>query len=83
MSRKHATIKQDFRRAMGCPHGGEIKHSAGFPGGGGTMQTSLIIESNGSGKEKLDKLLNEGWTVVSITANHGKSYNDFLIILEK
>ncbi len=47
------------------------------------MQTSLIIESNGSGKEKLDKLLNEGWTVVSITANHGKSYNDFLIILEK
>lgn len=47
------------------------------------MQTSLIIESNGSGKEKLDRLLNEGWTVVSITANHGKSYNDFLIILEK
>lgn len=47
------------------------------------MQTSLIIESNGSGKEKLDKLLSEGWTVLSITANHGKSYNDFLIILEK
>jgi len=48
-----------------------------------TMQTSLIIESNGSGKEKLDGLLKEGWTVHSITANHGKSYNDFLIILEK
>jgi hypothetical protein len=47
------------------------------------MQTSLIIESNGSGKEKLDTLLKEGHAVVSITANHGKSYNDFLIILEK
>lgn len=47
------------------------------------MQTSLIIESNGSGKEKLDQLLREGWTVVSVTANHGRSYNDFLIILEK
>jgi hypothetical protein len=47
------------------------------------MQKSLIIESNGSGKEKLERLLEEGWTVVSITANHGKSYNDFLIILEK
>lgn len=47
------------------------------------MQTSLIIESNGSGKDKLDNLLKEGWTVQSITANHGKSYNDFLIILEK
>ena len=47
------------------------------------MQTSLIIESNGSGKEKLDQLLKEDWTVSSITANHGKSYNDFLIILEK
>jgi len=47
------------------------------------MQTSLIIESNGSGKEKLDSLLKDGWTVSSITANHGKSYNDFLIILEK
>ena len=47
------------------------------------MQTSLIIESNGSGKEKLDQLLKEGWTVNSITANHGKSYNDFLIILDK
>ncbi|MFA7692318.1 MAG: hypothetical protein GX117_02590 [Candidatus Hydrogenedentes bacterium] len=47
------------------------------------MQTSLIIESNGSGKEKLEALLREGYTVVSITANHGRSYNDFLIILEK
>ena len=47
------------------------------------MQTSLIIESNGSGKDKLDALLREGYTVKSITANHGKSYNDFLIILEK
>ena len=49
----------------------------------GPMQTSLIIESNGSGKEKLEDLLRDGWTVSSITANHGKSYNDFLIILEK
>lgn len=47
------------------------------------MLTSLIIESNGSGKQKLDQLLGEGWTVQSVTANHGKSYNDFLIILEK
>lgn len=47
------------------------------------MQKALIIESNGSGKDKLDKMLEEGWTVVSITANHGKSYNDFLIILER
>mgnify|MGYP000667708625 FL=1 len=47
------------------------------------MQTSLIIESNGSGKEKLEALLKEGWSVVSVTANHGKSYNDFLVILEK
>ena len=47
------------------------------------MQTSLIIESNGSGKERLEDLLQDGWTVSSITANHGKSYNDFLVILEK
>ncbi len=47
------------------------------------MQTSLIIESNGSGKEKLEKLLQEGWNVASVTPNHGKSYNDFLVILEK
>lgn len=47
------------------------------------MQTSLIIESNGSGKERLNDMLDDGWVVVSITANHGKSYNDFLIILER
>jgi hypothetical protein len=47
------------------------------------MQKALIIESNGSGKENLDAALEDGWTVVSVTANHGKSYNDFLIILEK
>lgn len=47
------------------------------------MQTALIIESNGSGKEKLNSMLEDGWTVHSITANHGKSYNDFLIILER
>ncbi|MBX3177890.1 MAG: hypothetical protein KF886_11050 [Candidatus Hydrogenedentes bacterium] len=47
------------------------------------MQSSLIIESNGSNKDKLDQMLKEGWTVASITANHGKSYNDFLVILEK
>ena len=47
------------------------------------MQTSLIIESNGSGKDKLDDLLADGWVVVSVTANHGRSYNDFLVILEK
>ncbi len=47
------------------------------------MQSSLIIESNGSNKEKLEKMLSEGWTVVSITANHGKSYNDFLVIVEQ
>lgn len=47
------------------------------------MQTSLIIESNGSGKEKLEGFLKDGWTVNSVTANHGKSYNDFLVILEK
>lgn len=47
------------------------------------MQTSLIIESNGRGKNELDRLLEEGWVVVSVTPNHGKSYNDFLVILEK
>lgn len=47
------------------------------------MQTSLIIESNGSGKEKLDDLLDQGWVIVSVTPNHGRSYNDFLVILEK
>ncbi len=47
------------------------------------MQKAIIIESNGSGKEKLDAALNDGYTVVSITPNDGKSYNDFLIILEQ
>lgn len=47
------------------------------------MQTSLIIQSNGTGKHDLEDLLREGWEVVSITANNGPSYNDFLIILEK
>lgn len=47
------------------------------------MQTSVIIQSNGSGKDELDKLLREGWRVVSVTPNDGKSYNDFLIILEQ
>ncbi len=47
------------------------------------MQRSLIIQSNGSGKDKLDALLDEGWKVVSVTANHGNSYNDFLVVLER
>lgn len=46
------------------------------------MQKALIIQSNGSGKDKLDALLEDGWVVVSITPNDGNSYNDFLIILE-
>jgi len=46
------------------------------------MQQSLIIQSNGSGKEDLEEMLRDGWTVASITANNGPSYNDFLIILE-
>ena len=46
------------------------------------MQQSLIIQSNGSGKEDLEDQLRNGWSVVSITANNGPSYNDFLIILE-
>lgn len=47
------------------------------------MQKSVIVQSNGSGKDELDALLREGWTVVSVTPNDGKSYNDFLIILEQ
>ena len=47
------------------------------------MQTALIIQSNGSGKEKLDSLLEDGWVVVSVTPNNGQSYNDFLVILER
>lgn len=46
------------------------------------MQKALIIQSNGSGKDKLDSLLEDGWTVLSVTPNNGQSYNDFLIILE-
>lgn len=51
--------------------------------GGDVMQTSVIIQSNGSGKDDLDRLLKDGWRVVSVTANDGKSYNDFLVILER
>lgn len=47
------------------------------------MQKALIIQSNGSGKNHLEDLLSEGWAVVSITANNGPSYNDFLVVLEK
>jgi hypothetical protein len=47
------------------------------------MQKALIIQSNGSGKNHLEDLLNEDWVVVSITANNGPSYNDFLVVLEK
>ncbi len=47
------------------------------------MQKALIVQSNGSGKEDLEHDLKEGWTIVSITANNGPSYNDFLIILQK
>ena len=46
------------------------------------MQRALIIQSNGSGKEDLEDLLQDGWGVTSITVNNGPSYNDFLIILE-
>lgn len=47
------------------------------------MQTAIIIQSNGSGKDLLDAKLEQGWTVVSVTGNDGQSYNDFLVILEK
>lgn len=47
------------------------------------MQKAIIIQSNGSGKNELEDALCKGWRVVSITANNGASYNDFLIILEK
>lgn len=46
------------------------------------MQHAMIIQSNGSGKEDLENYLRKGWTIVSITANNGPSYNDFLIVLE-
>ena len=47
------------------------------------MQKALIIQSNGSGKEDLESDLQDGWTVVSVAANNGHSYNDFLVILQK
>jgi hypothetical protein len=47
------------------------------------MQKALIIQSNGAGKARLADMLREGWRVVSINANNGPSYNDFLIVLEK
>lgn len=46
------------------------------------MQKTLIIQSNGSGKQELEEYLKDGWTMSSITANNGQSYNDFLIVLE-
>ncbi len=46
------------------------------------MQKSVIIQSNGSGKDELDALLRQGYTVVSVTPNNGKSYNDFLVIVQ-
>lgn len=46
------------------------------------MQKTVIIQSNGSGKNELDDLLREGWAVKSVTPNNGQSYNDFLVILE-
>ena len=47
------------------------------------MQKAVIIQSNGSGKDKLDTLLEQGWAVVSVTPNNGNSYNDFLVIVER
>lgn len=47
------------------------------------MQRALIIQSNGSGKHELEECLQDGWTVVSVTANNGQSYNDFLVILQE
>lgn len=47
------------------------------------MQRAIIIQSNGVGKNELEDLLCKGWRIVSITANNGTSYNDFLIVLEK
>ena len=47
------------------------------------MHTSVIIQSNGSGKDDLDRMLNDGWTVVSVTPNDGQSYNDFLVVLKQ
>jgi len=47
------------------------------------MQKAVIIQSNGSGKDKLDGLLEDGWTVIMVTPNNGNSYNDYLVILER
>ena len=47
------------------------------------MQKSIIVQSNGSGKDDLDRDLKDGWEVLSVTPNNGKSYNDFLVILER
>ena len=47
------------------------------------MQRALIIQSNGSGKHDLEELLQDGWKVLTVTANNGQSYNDFLVILEQ
>jgi hypothetical protein len=47
------------------------------------MRETIIIQSNGSGKEKLDARLKEGWRVVSVTSNDCDSYNDFVIVIEK
>jgi hypothetical protein len=79
---KHATIAAVLLGLGPMRGAGLNRIFATFPGGG-AMQSSLIIESNGSNKDKLDQMLKDGWTVVSITANHGKSYNDFLVIVEK
>lgn len=46
------------------------------------MQHAIIIQSNGTGKNELEKLLSQGYTLVSVTVNNGPSYNDFLVILE-
>ena len=47
------------------------------------MQQALIVQSNGAGKEDLEDALSDGWSVVSITANNGPSYNDFLVVLQQ
>lgn len=78
-SEPDATIRSEFRPGPGACFG-MVNYRLGE---WAAMQTSLIIESNGSGKEKLEDLLRDGWTVQSVTANHGKSYNDFLVVLQK
>ncbi len=47
------------------------------------MQNAIIIQSNGSGKHDLEDRLEDGWKVVSVTANNGQSYNDFLVVVEQ